>query len=137
MWALAVSKRLKPGSRRPWWYRKGDAVTRSRSWETIQPRGYPWAADDEGNLEGEVVWVGDDMAEAVDLAGEDVALARIVDVGCGVDEAGQADVGEGGLGPFVIQAGEQAAGFRPGDDRGSRRRAGGGAGGGIETGRGE
>ncbi len=36
-------------------------------------------ADDEGDLEAKVVWVGDNTAEAVELAGEDVALAGFVE----------------------------------------------------------
>lgn len=59
--------------------------------------------------------VGDDAAEAVELAGEDVAFAGLVDVGRCVDEAGEADVGEGGLGALVVQTGEEAAGPGPGE----------------------
>jgi hypothetical protein len=52
-------------------------VTRSRSWATIRPSGVALGrerSDDEGDLEAEVVRVGDNAAEAVDLAGEDVRL---------------------------------------------------------------
>ncbi len=55
-----------------------------------------------GCLQGEVVNVQDDCTQAVKLAGKDVALGCLVDVGAAGDEAGEVDTVEGGLAAFVV-----------------------------------
>ncbi len=57
-------------------------MTTSRSWATIRPRGIASGSertDDEGDFQAEILWVGDNATEAVELAGEDVAVAGFVD----------------------------------------------------------
>ena len=65
--------------------------------------------EDQGNFEAEILGVGDDTAESVELAGEDVALGGFIDVGVDGDESGESDLGKGGLNAFVVESGEEAA----------------------------
>ncbi len=58
-----------------------------------------------GHFVNEVVNVSNDTLQAAELANEDIAFGGFVNTRGNVDEAGKAYMEEGGLHPFVVEAG--------------------------------